>query len=438
MIKKVFFLPFLILIFLFLIVSHVRAQSGSYIDSAYLFVNNDSNNVRFSSQSINDVVYFDEKNYYLKKDPTKQISDYRIVVKFNQTELNKFGGGIGNVSKVSVSYVVKDCPWVNPLYGAIGKYEGALPTSTFTVELGQVKTSSLSCVEDLLKKSGIITVTLTLFSSSGAQSVSTKQFKLNLQQRPINKCVIVIKTTKEESPKNLYNTDRLIVSGDKIDDGGATADGSGFKILLDGKEFPYCANAGRSTDCYYQNGNSFTISETQQSVGKHSILVQQNKENGAVLCSKAFTINAEGEISPAPAFSATDSGDESDKYINLSVSTPTSLCDAVPDEFKGKCVACAGSGENAKIWTALGCFPTNVTDLAKTVFNLFSGLLGLFIFYCIISNGLKVMISRDSADAMKKAQEAITSCIVGLLVLVFSVLFLRIVGVDILKLPGWS
>lgn len=433
--KKVLsFLIFIVILFPLFVVK-VNAQSSQFIEAVYLYVNDDSNNVRFSSALPDDTVYFDETKYYLKKDSAKQIVNYRVVVKFSEIGLNGFGGGINSVAKVKATYVVNDCVAV---WGAHGKYEGKLPTSTFAVELGQNSTSGLNCTEQLLKKAGLITITITLTSSSGRETTTSQQYKLNLQNRPINKCELQIKTSKEGNPKYFFNSDLLQISGDNIDDGGSSQ-GNGFKVLLDGLNFPFCGSVNRKTDCYFQNGNSFNITETQLSVGEHTITVNQDKNNGIVLCTKKIIINQEGKASPIPAaISHITGSDDTEKTINLSVSTPTSLCDSVPDQFKSKCIACAGSGENAGIWTGLGCIPTDVTSLTKKIFNLFSGLLGLFIFYCIISNGFKVMISRDSADAMKKAQEAITSCIVGLLVLVFSVLFLRIVGVDILKIPGWS
>ncbi len=438
--KKIVLFYFCLFSILIFRPSFVNAQGNSYIESVYLSVNNYSNSIKFSSSLPNDTVYYDESKYYLRNKLNEPINNYEILVKLSETGLKNFGGGIDSISKVSLYFSVQDCPTM--IRGALdnntpfGKwnYDKELPPPPYMVGMGNITNK---CFSELFKTSGIVLVELRLTSTSGSQTTVQGTYKLNLQRRPINKCELKIGTSTEANPKSLFNKDRITISGDKIDDGGLSVGSNKFKVLLDGKEFPFCGSVNRKVDCYMQNGDSFTA-DTQQSVGKHTVQVLQAKDNGIVLCSKSFTVNADGEVSPVPAFSSTDVGDDADKTINLSISTPTSLCDAVPDQYKAKCVACAGSGENAAIWTALGCFPTNVTDLAKKVFELFSGLLGLFIFYCIISNGLKVMISRDSADAMKKAQEAITSCIVGLLVLVFSVLFLRIVGVDILRLPGWS
>lgn len=213
----------------------------------------------------------------------------------------------------------------------------------------------------------------------------------------------------------------------------SVVDRDSFDLTIgDGKELPLVAEQKTVLDVFDANGPICPSVELK--VGLNSVPSLSPKEKETPSPSKELSLEDREK-------------ENQQRSIELQISAPTALCESVPDEHKcgnssltcrDLCYQCSTKDSLAGIWTGIGCFPTNVTDLAKTVFNMFSGLLGLFIFYCIISNGLKVMISRDSADAMKKAQEAITSCIVGLLVLVFSVLFLRIVGVDILKLPGWS
>ena len=79
-----------------------------------------------------------------------------------------------------------------------------------------------------------------------------------------------------------------------------------------------------------------------------------------------------------------------------------------------------------------------LAELSVRFLLFFSGLMGGFVFLCLVSNGLKIMASRGNPEALKKGQEAITACLVGFVVLVLSILFLKIVGVDILDLPEWN
>ena len=165
-----------------------------------------------------------------------------------------------------------------------------------------------------------------------------------------------------------------------------------------------------------------------------------------IYCSKTITVVRPGEtIIPE----ATESANVGTQTTNISIGQPLDLCQSIPPTApcgegnenlcQKKCIECT-SNTNIKggIWTAIGCLPTSIQDLVSKLFTIFSGLLGGFIFICIMWNGIKVMLSRGSPDAFKKAQEAITSCIIGLLVLLFSVLFLKVVGVDILKIPGFQ
>ena len=46
--------------------------------------------------------------------------------------------------------------------------------------------------------------------------------------------------------------------------------------------------------------------------------------------------------------------------------------------------------------------------------------------------------SQGNPEKLKKAQEMLTSCIMGLMLIIFSVLILRLIGVDILKIPGFN
>ncbi|MCR4329673.1 MAG: pilin [Candidatus Roizmanbacteria bacterium] len=90
------------------------------------------------------------------------------------------------------------------------------------------------------------------------------------------------------------------------------------------------------------------------------------------------------------------------------------------------------------IWTGLGCIPTDISGLINSVFTTLVGVLGGFILLCIIFEGMRIMTSAGNPEALKKAQEGITSCIIGFIVVFFSVLILRIIGVDILQLPWFG
>jgi len=87
----------------------------------------------------------------------------------------------------------------------------------------------------------------------------------------------------------------------------------------------------------------------------------------------------------------------------------------------------------------MGCVYTDTKDfIEKTVFGLGIGLAGGFALLCIIYAAFMMQSSQGNPEKLKKAQELITSCIMGLMLIIFSVFILRLIGVSILKIPGFG
>jgi len=119
-------------------------------------------------------------------------------------------------------------------------------------------------------------------------------------------------------------------------------------------------------------------------------------------------------------------------------------CDAIrksgedyQEEYE-QCLACSAF-DGGGTWTAVGCF---YNDLGKTIsekiFGWALGMAGGVALLCIIYASIVMQISAGNPEKVKHAQEMITSCITGLIVVIFSVVILRIIGVDILRIPGFS
>lgn len=100
-----------------------------------------------------------------------------------------------------------------------------------------------------------------------------------------------------------------------------------------------------------------------------------------------------------------------------------------------ECTALGGGGT----WTAVGCF---YNDLSKTIsekiFGWALGLAGGVALLCIIYASIRMQLSSGNPEKVQHAQEMITSCITGLIMIIFSILILRIIGVDILRIPGFG
>jgi hypothetical protein len=117
------------------------------------------------------------------------------------------------------------------------------------------------------------------------------------------------------------------------------------------------------------------------------------------------------------------------------------------DVEREKCKQCVSGKDNAGItvseaggaWTALGCINANFSDtLQVTLFPLFISFGGIISLGCIIYASFLLQTSMGEPEKIGKAQELMTSCITGLIMIIFSIFILRVIGFDILRLPGFG
>lgn len=96
------------------------------------------------------------------------------------------------------------------------------------------------------------------------------------------------------------------------------------------------------------------------------------------------------------------------------------------------CVNCANRG----VWTAIGCVDNDLNKfITQKLLTMGIGLSGMIAILCIIYSAFTMQTSQGSPEKIKKAQELLTSCIMGLMLIIFSVFILRVIGIDILKIP---
>ena len=112
------------------------------------------------------------------------------------------------------------------------------------------------------------------------------------------------------------------------------------------------------------------------------------------------------------------------------------LCNNLSAYDQGRCNDCVARGE---IYTALDCVSPKIGDfIGKTLLGLGIGLAGVVALLCIIYSAFTMQTSQGNPEKIKKAQELLTSCIMGLMLIIFSVFILRLIGVNILKIPGFE
>lgn len=95
-------------------------------------------------------------------------------------------------------------------------------------------------------------------------------------------------------------------------------------------------------------------------------------------------------------------------------------------------------GNCTKVKTAIGDIGTSASDFIGSVFSIILGLSGGLAILLIIYGGYQLMASRGKPEAMEAARDQITAAIIGLLFIIFAFVILQVIGVDILKIPGFE
>ena len=114
---------------------------------------------------------------------------------------------------------------------------------------------------------------------------------------------------------------------------------------------------------------------------------------------------------------------------------PFRLCDQVQPSVVAVCQNCQYVGG---IWTAVGCIPTDPMQMIKVLLRI-GLLIGGGVALLIILAG-SFILSTSSGDPKKtsEAKEMISSALIGLVFIIFSVSILQLIGVQILRIPGFG
>jgi hypothetical protein len=119
------------------------------------------------------------------------------------------------------------------------------------------------------------------------------------------------------------------------------------------------------------------------------------------------------------------------------ISALAPLCDKMTNSSeRGRCLSCSQS--KGGVWTSIGCFNGNVSLFIGHLLEMGISMAGGISLLCIMFSAFQMQTSSGNPEKIKKAQELLTNCITGLMVIIFSVLILKIIGVDILRIPGFT
>lgn len=89
-------------------------------------------------------------------------------------------------------------------------------------------------------------------------------------------------------------------------------------------------------------------------------------------------------------------------------------------------------------WTSLGCIGTDPGSFAQSLLGYGLSIGGTFSLLCIFYAAFVLQTSRGNPEKIKKAKENLRACITGLILIIFSILIVRVIGVDLLRIPGFN
>ncbi|MFC1647286.1 hypothetical protein ACFL1A_03300 [Patescibacteria group bacterium] len=94
-----------------------------------------------------------------------------------------------------------------------------------------------------------------------------------------------------------------------------------------------------------------------------------------------------------------------------------------------------------EVKSAIGCIPTDISGQGGMISLLMTfgiGIAGGIALLLILMGGFQIMTSAGNPEQLNAGRELVGSAVTGLLLIVFSVFILRLIGVDILGIPGFG
>lgn len=107
-----------------------------------------------------------------------------------------------------------------------------------------------------------------------------------------------------------------------------------------------------------------------------------------------------------------------------------------PPPEPGPCPEKMIDGKCPSFNTALGNIKTNPAQFIGALLGILLAVSGAIAILLIIRAGYKIMTSEGKPEPLQEGRERLIAAIVGLLFIIFSLVFLQVIGFDILRIPG--
>ncbi len=89
------------------------------------------------------------------------------------------------------------------------------------------------------------------------------------------------------------------------------------------------------------------------------------------------------------------------------------------------------------VQTDIACIPNNPYEFVSTFYGIGLGLIGGVALLFIIYGGYIILSSQGDPGQLSKGKSYIYYAIAGILLAVFGFVFVRVIAVDILRIPGF-
>lgn len=106
------------------------------------------------------------------------------------------------------------------------------------------------------------------------------------------------------------------------------------------------------------------------------------------------------------------------------------------------CHAClydaSGNELAGNYYTVFGCISTKPEHFVKSILSIVFGVAGGIAFLAVLYGAGVMLTSAGNPEQIRTGREIVTSSLIGILLIIFSVFLLRVVGLEILKIPGFE
>lgn len=164
-------------------------------------------------------------------------------------------------------------------------------------------------------------------------------------------------------------------------------------------------------------------------LGNLTIRFQVIKPDNTIHCTRELNIRVSNPLT-SDAEAGVNSGTNYGREPSL---IPTDICEFAREKSQ-ICTQCIENDNG--VWTALGCIPANPQDFVKALIRISVGIAGGIAFLMMTYGGFILMMSRGNPEELNHGKEIFFSAIAGLFLIIFSVVILKIIGIDILGIPG--